>query len=171
MREILFRAKKIENGEWICGDLIQLAESDDYWYMLPNGVSAEMYEKQPYHFRKNDVLCEVALAKIDHKTVGEYTGVTERSGVDCIKVTGLKIFENDIVRVLYTDWGSKDENDTRTLEEYLRDVSGIGVVKRTEYGEWRILVNDYLYPMDCGKYGYIEVIGNIHDNPELLERN
>ncbi|MDE7089839.1 MAG: hypothetical protein K2O54_06940, partial [Prevotella sp.] len=155
--------------EWICGDLIQLAKSDDYWYILHNGVCSELYEKEPYPFRKNDVWCEVALAKINPKTVGEYTGLTERSGVDCIKVKGLKVFEDDIVRVLYTDWGSKDANDTRTLEEYLRDIAGIGVVKRTEYGEWRILVNDYLYPMDCGKYGYIEVIGNIHDTPELLE--
>ena len=66
---------------------------------------------------------------------------------------------------------SKEENDTRTLEEYLRDIAGIGVVKRTEYGEWRILLNDYLYPIDCGKYGYIAVIGNIHDNPELLKKD
>ena len=159
MREILFRAKAVnrppkgtyrtdyENGDWVYG---LISDINEYSALMTNTDG-------------------VGGIDIDKGTVCEYTGVTERSGVDCIKVKGLKIFEDDIVRVLYTDWGSKDENDSRTLKEYLRDIAGVGVVKRTEYGEWRILINDYLYPMDCGKYGYIEVIGNIHDNPELLE--
>lgn len=156
MREILFTGKRKDNGEWVFGDLIHrqiwasaltiIRETDDGF---------DNYEE-------HEVLTE---------TIGEYTGLTERSDVECIKVNGNKIFENDIVRVLYTDWGSKDENDTRTLEEYLRDIAGIGVVKRTEYGEWRILIGDYLYPIDCGRYGYIVVIGNIYDNPELLKKD
>lgn len=156
MREILFRGKRKDDGEWVYGDFIHrqiwassltiIRESDDGF---------DNYEE-----------CEVAP-----DSVGQYTGLNERSGVDCIKVNGYKIFEDDIVRVLYTDWGSKEENDTRTLEEYLQDKGSIGVVKRTEYGEWRIQINDCLYPIDCGKYGYIEIIGNIHDNPELLKRN
>lgn len=159
MREPLYRGKAInrdpnriyrtdyKNGDWVFG---LLTKFDKYGAEMTNedGVSG---------------------IDVDLETICEYTGLTEHSGVECVKVNGNKIFEGDIVRVLYTDWVSKEESDTRTLEQYLRDIAGIGVVKRTEYGEWRILISDYLYPIDCGKYGHIEIIGNIYDNPELLK--
>ncbi len=164
MREILYRAKAInrnpnrnyrtdyQNGDWVYGLVSKLYKYHDKYF-------AEMTNTDG-----------VSGIDVDPETICEYTGLNEHSGVDCIKVNGYKIFEDDIVRVLYTDWASKEENDTRTLEEYLRDIADIGKVVMNEYGEYRIDVNGYLYSFRFGRYGYVEVIGNIYDNPELLEK-
>ena len=51
MRETLYRGKRVGNGEWVYGDLIRLGQCDKYWYILPEGISGEIYEKEPYLFR------------------------------------------------------------------------------------------------------------------------
>lgn len=145
MRKILFRGKKIENGEWVYGDLIQLSEYDSYWYILPNGVSAEMYEKEPYPFRQNDVMCEVALAKVFRETIGEYTGLTNKNGT--------KIFEGDIIKAPRFNtypYGVLFEN----AHFVIRDEWG----NRIKTEQWAV------------NHLEAEIIGNVHDNPELLER-
>lgn len=83
------------------------------------------------------------------------------------------IYEGDIVRILYTDWTSKSESDERTLQQYLIDIAKIGVI---EFNEDRFCVkteskkySDFNYSsIFAGQHGYIEVIGNIHENAELI---
>lgn len=74
MREILFRGKRVDNGEWVEGYYASIGE---YHYILTGRL-----ELVPYlgfeHF----------LVNLD--TVGQFTGLTGRNGV--------KIFEGDIVR-------------------------------------------------------------------------
>lgn len=144
-REILFRGKRIDNGEWVEGDLIQLHENAEYWYILPDSVSSELYEKEPYPFRQNDVMCEVALAKVIPETVGEYTGLTDKNGK--------RIFKGDIVDVAY-------------------DINYTGVaVKRI--GHFEVVFDNGCFMKkkigDVGLFHFIysdvvTVIGNIHDN-------
>lgn len=84
------------------------------------------------------------------ETVGQYTGLTDKNGK--------KIFEGDIVKVCR----GKD------IEK--------GVVYYDErIGAYAVLYNDeninLLFDIFTSKDSnvYIEIVGNIHDNPELLE--
>lgn len=142
MREVLYRGKT-DDGEWVYGDLIQLSEHDDYWYILPNGVSGEMYEKKPYPFRQNDVICEVALAKVFRETIGEYTGLTDKNGS--------KIFEGDIVCL------------NRIREHYIVKWNDT----QCRFGLYQSGLYEQAGFNKDTMLNY-EIIGNIHDNPELL---
>lgn len=70
MREILFRGKRLNNGEWVYGS---------YWYSHRSNT----YQ----HFVFDDGSVWVS---VDPDTVGQFTGLTDRNGV--------KIFEGDIVK-------------------------------------------------------------------------
>lgn len=85
MREILFKAKRIDNGEWVEGQ---------YCYMLnPKSENGEPKK----HFICNGT--NVFNTEIDPETLCQYTGVTDKNGV--------KIFECDIIAYEYKV-GSKD---------------------------------------------------------------
>jgi uncharacterized phage protein (TIGR01671 family) len=94
------------------------------------------------------------------ETVGQYTGLTDKNGK--------RIFEGDIVKILYTDWISQPLEDTRSLEEYLDSLTKKGVVDFAPYVGWYLKNGKYDLSIISGTHGYIEVIGNIHDNPELI---
>lgn len=91
----------------------------------------------------------------------EFTGLTDKN----VK----KIYEDDIIQILYTDWASKERSDIRTLEQYLDDKSSFGVVvfNNSRY-ELESIPNKNEMSIHCGTHGFIKVIGNIHQNPELL---
>ena len=81
--------------------------------------------------------------RVDPSTVGQYIGITDK--------TGKKIFEGDIVKA-YNIFGKED---------------GIGVVHWSElFSAWHCARNKCMYSYEVASY---EVIGNIHDNPELWE--
>nr|DAM01640.1 MAG TPA: YopX protein [Caudoviricetes sp.] len=122
----LSRGKRIDNGEWIFGNLIQ---TDDGVYIIQNYV--------PQHSIKN---CEV-----DPSTICQCTAMPDKNNK--------LIFENDIA--------IKHNDDDK--EPYL--------IRWSEnYAAWE------LAQCGCSMYGFfdvdfgeIEVIGNMIDNPELLE--
>ena len=138
MREILFRGKRIDNGEWVEGSLwLYLSEVNILGKANPVG----------YH--------------VDPTTVGQYTGLTDKNGKRIFEGDKLLPFDDDIDKmvvefhhgtfmlVIYGDRGYRSESGGW---EY--DGSNYGVIEcepLSSYGD------------------EIMVIGNIHDNPELLE--
>lgn len=128
MREILFRGKRVDNGEWFFGNL-------DLRKIGLSTCTHIIHQLSMWKTTKFEVIPE---------TVGQYTGLTDKKGK--------KIFEGDIIIC-----------DTSMY----RHVTGI--VKYSEnascyYIEVLNSSNDYLFNREN-----ILIIGNIHDNPELLE--
>ena len=126
MREILFRGKNVDGGEWKYGHYVfQYGCKQIY---LPEGTDSE-YGCDYYH--------------VDPATVGQYTGLTDKNGK--------KIFEGDIVR------GKDALIPEMNIFGYISHENGSFVIIGNIMHHYRWLDYD------------VEVIGNIHDNPELLE--
>ena len=125
-REILFKAKRKDNGKWVEGDAIH----------EPIGMSIR-YEKNGMSVR----------VPVDPDTLCQYTGLTDKNGK--------KIWENDILRRDgYWDMRIEFENGAFMV----RNADKIQYINRVTYTS--------ISTFDIKEY---EVIGNIFDNPELLE--
>lgn len=143
----LFRGKRIDNGEWVEGNLIQSCDATDGWESIIIPVkNSNMFTKHIGHGYGN--LGFENWYRVNPSTICQCTGLKDRNGK--------LIWENDIL-VGYLDdmypenatyaqviW---DKNEFYTKEQDSDDIS----------------------LMDEFDEKYFEVCGNIFDNPELLE--
>ena len=128
MREILFRGKRIDCGEWVYGTMYKIAIDINPFILT---------------------CCKRGCSyQVDEETVGQYTGLKDKNGK--------QIFDGDVVKVLQ----GKDKG-----------IAYVGF----ENGAFMLYPKTgNIYERNLWSYWYndldVEVIGNIHDNPELLEK-
>lgn len=120
MREILFRGKRVDNGEWVYGVPAKDQQGETV-------IVESLFECDEYNCRGANCFY------VDDATVGQYTGLT---------ANGKKIFEGDVIIDNYFKLLPNKPHVATFYETYR-----YGVIENLEF----------------------EVIGNIHDNPELLK--
>ena len=159
-RHIKFRGKRADNGEWVQGYFVE-----DGFYCI-------------WSHNEDDFLTQHL---IDPDTLGQFTGLT-----DC---NGKEIYEGDILETIYkyedvsggavipdcdcickgvvewngevAGWVLKAQTAEYPMKEMLKE-------HETDLIPINVFYCDYMgvdYPNEC-----IEVIGTIHDNPELINQ-
>lgn len=147
MREILFRGKAINREN--CYHRTEY-KNGEWVYGLVTKLYDEKFENLPAEMTDINGISNI---EIDYKTIGQYTGLTDDNGN--------KIFEGDIIRVK-----SLDCDYEYTTKVY--------------YSSHTLCVNLCNQDYDYTSIGFandvwdeensvVEVIGNIYDNPGLLE--
>lgn len=142
MREILFRGKRLDNGEWITGHLLKY--EDGSARIVPNNTDI-------FCFEKDDSIIQTIAHRVDPKNVGQYTGLSDRNGN--------RIFEGDIIKYVVT-------SDTSWEAIVKWDNDGTRFLGFITGNEPRIM---YVGMIDKNNKSVVAVIGNIYDNPELLK--
>lgn len=159
MREILFRAKRIDNGEWVEGFYTQLPKPSLGATIVAGGdLCAEDVSdyiitnksKQHSNFSNSYPLeiVECEQYEVDPETVCQYAGYKDD--------TGRSIFEGDIVN--FTDGTSTESGFWETCccgkVGYDEEEACFYVTNRLSAESWEVL-------------GECHIIGNIFDNQEL----
>ena len=152
MREILFRGKRTDNGAWVEGAFC-LKDCEDPFGDMVDRPSIIKY----------DPPCDGFWFRVDPETVGQFTGLTDKNGK--------KIFEGDVVKaVIVRDLGGGTENRKETGIIAYDKIGMIGLVAK--YAGSIPIWSDFFQELTlsgCINDFWFEIIGNIHDNPELLE--
>lgn len=134
MRDILFRGKRTDNGEWVYGLLCRVG--DTY-----------------ANIRRMDT---AVLYSVLTNTIGQFTGLTDKNG--------RKIFEGDILQGFWYCEG------VRAKVVWIDDAATFGILYSfRKSGEKTAWLNSSWYKFTSESPCFPEIIGNIYDNPELLE--
>ena len=140
-REILFRGKT-KDGRWVYGDLVRRLVETTWQDILGEyqfAIAGKGEREKTVDF-KNKRAEVISCTTVDPATVGQYTGLCDKDGK--------KIFEGDVV---FTGYGEYYQG----THEYSTTI----IIDMANYDELNALCNANV----------VEVIGNIHDNPELVE--
>lgn len=144
MREILFRGKRTINGDWVYGDFVRGNERKS----LRDSIF--VYDSETQSF--NDY-------EINTSTLGQYTGLTDKNGK--------RIWEGDILHI------AKIADGIGGYYQPPLDYP-VNVVVKWDLCAWmwETLFDDkrYITFPDAWCHYECEVIGNVHDNHELLEK-
>ena len=119
MRTIKFRGKRLDNSEWVIGQLVKMWGE---WHILNSDNVNTAYP-------------------VDSATIGPYTGLKDKNGKE--------IYEGDI---LQDEMGFKSE---------------ISYSMAVFYGDFGEGIEPQYFSE--GLHEACIIVGNIHDNPELLK--
>lgn len=140
-REIIFRGKSIGTGKWLYGYLF------NYGLTAPSNVPCisvcvPKSWKEAYN-----------LYTVHPDTIGQYTGLKDKAGK--------KIFEGDILEYI----GKREDNMNKVYRRKVVFHEGMFALLSKELQAYSAI--NY-HCMKDGRSAW-RVIGNIHDNPELIE--
>lgn len=142
MREILFKAKRIDNGEWVEG---YYAECNGKTFIgIDISIYGDIFE----------VFCTPVIRwfEVDPETLCQFTGLYDKNDK--------RIWENDIVNT---------DSNVRAQVKFGLYYNSFSIWKRNQ-GFYMDFMNKECYRPDLGYWAKkTVVIGNIFDNPELLQ--
>lgn len=139
MREILFKGKRIDNGEWVEGCYAECNGKTFIGIDISIGID-DIFE----------VFCTLVIRwlEVDPETLCQFTGLCDKNGN--------RIWENDILMAHLDEFYPEDT--TYEIVEW-----GVAGLVGNETGS---VDREYLGEFDLEHY---EVVGNIFDNKELLQ--
>lgn len=135
MDRYLYKAKRLDNGEWVQGVPFKV---EGKWVLLINDNENLL---RAHYIEENMWTAEIYAIEVDSTTICQCTGLKDKNGK--------LIWENDIVKI---------NNSKGNVLITFRDFEIICTIPNEKYYKHR-LEYDTEY----------EVVGNIFDNPELLE--
>ena len=148
-RKIKFRGKEIDTGKWVYGGLFkepappqcfEKTLEDKYWIVYPN----------PRYMPDWNLPYEMVRTDIEKETIGQYTGLKDKNGKE--------IYEGDVVAMQFQRACKRKKAVIKYIDKY----AGF-VLTETLKEKENTSLGDY-------QMENVEVIGNIYDNPELLEK-
>ena len=172
MREIKFRGKRYGDGAWVYGSLYQGTKEGEKYGVILNDSG---YHLAPPDDRNLAIaFAENEVNMVIPDTIGQFTGLHDKNGKE--------IYEGDIVCanhffVRYDGYTPKPIRNAYNIE-----IDQKGLVTSVLYSRnyaiefypnkgWIMRNGSDQHRMHSIKgEAYIEVIGNIHDNPELLNK-
>lgn len=147
-REILFRGKKVDNGEWVHGKGLQQCKDElgnEIVAIFTDIVKSEKYIKKEGRYT-------LYYMPVKAETLGQYTGLKDKNGK--------KIFEGDIVHI------KSDGYDFSEFGvDFHRIVSFYNGAICLSAGDWlHVPIGEYIHGLEDW-----DIVGNITDNSELLK--
>lgn len=155
MREILFRGKRTDGKGFVYGDYIHCGISGkDFIFPKNNEVNESQLVGE-------EGCLKLFTLEVIPETVGQYTGLTDKNGK--------KIFEGDIVRYQFDndDCPFPNKNTEKRIGRvFFLEFRASFSVTAGRNGSVSMNNDLFKYVQNGNR---VEVIGNIYDNPELLE--
>jgi hypothetical protein len=139
-REILFKAKRTDNGGWIEGVLAYFFDNKETPYIMPKCYFAtrEMGEDENDETIISDEICFGGFISVQTDTVCQFTGLTDKNGN--------KIFEGD--KIVFSDHKIVQVVEFRKGQFMAKQLGTVGSYIGLGYCDWE---------------KESEIIGNIHD--------